>query len=82
MDNPTYPAVDDKGYSYASQQELCDAIDFLDEDADYLERQVCKYRDKAVKDRIRSNAQHSRQWAVELKRMLADRQQAPDAAGE
>ena len=66
---PAFPVTDDKGHVYANPKELSEAIEWLENDAGYLRRQVGKYSDPAVKERIRQNAEHSHQYSVSLRRL-------------
>lgn len=63
----TYPVTDDYGHTYATEQEVDDGIDFLEADAAYLYAQVDKYRDAAVKERVKANAENSKSYAKHLR---------------
>lgn len=65
----TFPVTDEKGHVYADAQELSGAIEYLERDAEYLRRQVSKYSDLAVKERVMRNAERSHQYSVSLRRL-------------
>lgn len=56
-----------KGHVYHSDEGLDAAIQWLEEDAEYLRAQVEKYSDRRVKQAVADNAKHSAEMAAHLR---------------
>ena len=59
--------TDKKGHVYESDADLDSAILWLEQDAAYLRAQIEKYNDRAVKQAVAENAQHSADYADHLR---------------
>lgn len=64
--------TDRNGHTYRTPQEVLDAIEWLETDAEYLQNAATQYQDRFVRDRVESNAKNSRTYADELRAAIAE----------